>query len=402
MNGTTHAAGQLQGYLLQVRHMLFELISYDDLFVSLEKLDDVAVESPDGLVITEQLKSVTSDNNPITNRSIVFWKTLYNWLTYVHNGTLTLDNTIFRMIVASNRKIETGDIIQQFNAASTVEEANNALNTAKLTILGKDSILKKEVPESYGNYLDVLFSPDNHDLVTRIIVHFSLVIHENDYDEKLIKKFNGQVIFPEFAENLFTYMLGWVNEKVNEYLKQGLPAVIASTDYRRVLTTQSRMYSQQNAIPMLSTEIASDEVLTEVESQDVYIQQLGFIEMDFDGKLEAASDYLRTKAETTIRADKGLFAPQSLHDYHDKVRRLWRNKREQTLLFSTDSDITKGKQLYMMMSEAAITLTLSDISLPSFFGSGTLHTLANEPRTEPQIGWHPNYRNMLKGGIQDE
>jgi hypothetical protein len=50
---------KLQAYLLQVKHMLHELISVDDRTVSIEKLDDVAVEV-EGKVIAEQVKSVTS------------------------------------------------------------------------------------------------------------------------------------------------------------------------------------------------------------------------------------------------------------------------------------------------------------------------------------------------------
>lgn len=64
MPNRTLVPDKLQGYLLQVRHMLYELISVDDRIVSIEKLDDVAVEA-DGKVIAEQVKSVTSANNPI-------------------------------------------------------------------------------------------------------------------------------------------------------------------------------------------------------------------------------------------------------------------------------------------------------------------------------------------------
>lgn len=77
MSNKTLVPDKLQGCLLQVRHMLYELISVDDRIVSVDKLDDVAVEV-DGKVIAEQVKSVTSSNNPIAERSVVFWKTLYN------------------------------------------------------------------------------------------------------------------------------------------------------------------------------------------------------------------------------------------------------------------------------------------------------------------------------------
>lgn len=401
MSNKTHAVGQLQGYMLQVRHMLFELISLDDIVVSVEKLDDVAVESPDGDVIVEQLKSVTSDSNPATNRSIVFWKTLYNWFDYVHSGSLVLDKTIFRMVVVSNHELEAGDIAGQFHRASTKEEAKKALSAARLSIWGKDDVLKNDIPSSYGQYLEVLFSPANEERVSQIISKITLDIHEIDYDERLIKKFNGQSIPTEFANILFEYMLGWVTNKVNEYIKQGLPAMITSMDFRKALVAQGRMYNQLNSIPTLSREITADEARTEVENQDVYIQQLDLIQMDFDEKLEAASDYLRTKTETTIRAERGLFTPQSLQDYNDKIYRLWKSKRTQLLLpIPDESDVIKGKRLYAQANEAVITSAFSNDAFPAFFGSGSLQALANKPCEEPKIGWHPSYKELLKGGMK--
>jgi len=406
MTSKTHAAGQLHGYLLQVRHMLFELISLDDIVVSIEKIDDVAVESPDGSVIAEQVKSVTSDNNPISNRSVVFWKTLYNWLSYIKDDSLAVEKTSFRMVVSSSHAVSAGDMIEQFHEASTIDDAKKALSAAKLELWGKEAILKKSVPNSYGKYLDVLFSDDNENLVTQIIEKFTLNIHKNDYDEKLIRKFNAHVMTPEFEDSLLIYMLGWVSDQVNEYTSKGSPAFISSDDYRSALTTQRRMYDQRNSIPALSTEIASDEVRTEVENQDIYIRQLDLIELDYGDKLEAASDYLRTKAEAAIRADKGLFAPQSITDYNDKIRRLWKSKQTQSLLLAVDSDVSKGKHLYAQTSEAVIPITLAGNVLPSFFGSGTLQTLANEPykpHNNPVIGWHPNYCELLnKDGEHSE
>lgn len=391
---TTHAVGPLQGYMLQVRHMLFELISLDDITVSSEKLDDVAIETSDGSVVAEQIKSVTSNKNPATDHSPVFWKTLYNWLSYVNNGNLKADKTVFRMVVVSIHEFGVGDIADQFHKASKKEDALKALNAAKLSIWGKDDVLKSTVPVSYASKLEALFSPDNQDQVAQIISRFELDVHENDYDEKLIKKFNGQIIPPEFAEHLLTFMLGWVTEETNQYIKKGLPAIITSVDYRKALLAQCRMYNQQSAIPALSKEITFEEACTEVESQDVYIRQLDLIEMGFDDKLDAASDYLQAKAEATIRAEKGYFTPQTSKNYNDKICRIWKSKRRQAEILSTCSDVEKGQLLYAEMSEAVADI---DNTFPAFFGSGTLQTLANKPCEEPQIGWHPNYKKLLKG-----
>ena len=134
MPNKTLVPDKLQGYLLQVKHMLFELISVDDRVVSVEKLDDVAVET-DGKVIAEQVKSVTSANNPIAERSSVFWKTLYNWCTYIEAGDLP-SGAIMRFVVVSNGTVIPGGIQASFMNAHSDYEAQKALADAKEAILG--------------------------------------------------------------------------------------------------------------------------------------------------------------------------------------------------------------------------------------------------------------------------
>jgi len=401
MADKTHAVGQLQGYLLQVRHMLYELTSLDDIVVSIEELDDVAVKLSDGSVVAEQFKSVTSDNNPITNRSCVFWKTLYNWFNYIHSGSLTLDKTVFRMVVVSNHSLQIGKVVNRFNDASTIKNAKEALRAVKLELWGENDILRASVPPSYGEYLDVLFADGNEDLVSQLIVKFKLDIHDNDYDEKLTNKFNALAGEPKFQEELFHFMLGWVNNRVNESTKQGASATISSVDFRNALTAQRRMYDQKECIPALSDKVTYDDVQAEIENRDIYIQQLDLIEMNTDGKFEAASDYLQTKAEVIKRADKGIFTVQSFDDYNNKIYRIWKSKLVQLLFSHSFSDVEKGMQLYAKMGEAVIDIELQGSKLPCFFGSGTLQTLANQPREEPTIGWHPKYKELLKGDKQN-
>lgn len=73
MSDNTHVPDKLEGYMLQVRHALYELICLDERVVSVEAYDDVAVEK-EGLLIAEQTKSVLSNNNPVTDRAEVFGK----------------------------------------------------------------------------------------------------------------------------------------------------------------------------------------------------------------------------------------------------------------------------------------------------------------------------------------
>lgn len=398
MKGNTHVPDKLHGYTLQVRHMMYELISLDlKRVVSIEALDDVAVES-NGMVIAGQIKSVQSDNNPVANRSVVFWKTLYNWFQYVKNGDIPLNNAIFQFIAIANKSIESGTIPESFAEANSAEMARVALLKAKDILWGMENELKSEVPNSYREYLEVLFSPTNLGIVEQIIQSMQIHIYVNDYDVKLYEKFCSQTIPPEYAEELFIYMLGWIHERVNAETKKGEPAYILCKDFRDALQTQIRGRDLNKAFSWVAVQPSKKETRSELERHDTYTKQLVFIELDDSLKLQAASDYLRTSAEKTIWAERGIVTWQSFNEYHDRLARMWGNQMQLVSLTPAQSNVEHGKRLYFICQEAAQGIKVQGNDTPEFFGAGSLHALANEPPEEPRIGWHPIYKELLKSG----
>ncbi|MEN6459957.1 MAG: ABC-three component system protein [Syntrophomonas sp.] len=398
MGGNTLVPDKLHGYTLQVRHMMHELISLDlERVVSIEALDDVAVESND-VVIAGQIKSVQSDNNPVANRSAVFWKTLYNWFQYVKNGDIPLKKAIFQFIAVANRRIESGAIPESFAEASNIEMAKAALLKAKDVIWGMENELKSQVPDSYSEYLEVLFDPINEGIVEQIIQSMQIHIYIKDYDIKLFENFCSQTIPPEYAEELFIYMLGWIHEQVNAETKKGKPAYILCKSFRDTLQAQIRGRDLNKAFSWIAVQPSEKETRSELERHDTYIKQLVFIELDDSLKLQAASDFLRTSAEKTIWAERGIVTSQSFTEYHDRLARMWGNQFQLVSLTPAQSIAENGKRLYFICQEAVQSIKVQGNDTPEFFGAGSLHALANEPPEEPRIGWHPTYKELLKSG----
>ena len=396
MAGNTHVPDKLYGYTLQVRHMMYELISLDlEKVVSVEALEDVAIESKDS-VVAEQIKSVQSNNNPIADRSEVFWKTLYNWHQYIENGDLQLGKTTFRFIVISDRNTVAGRIPTSFHAASTAENAKTALIEAKNTLWGTEGELKAKVPNGYASYLEILFNDDNINTVSQIIGSMQIEIHKSDYDDALFTKFVSLPIPPEYADDLFLYMLGWVYEQVNNQIKCGLPAYLKCKNFRDELQSQIRRYNQNGILASVATCPGIKETQKELARQDTYIKQLGFVEVDISDKLKAASDFLRTSAEKTAWAERGIVAPQSFDDYYEGIIRIWNTQSRLVSLTTLQTDIKDGQRLYFICQDAVRTAKVQGNETPEFFGSGSLHALANEPAQVPLIGWHPMYKDLLK------
>lgn len=396
MVSSTHVPDKLYGYTLQVRHAMYELISLDlENVVSVEALEDVAVELTDNIV-AEQLKSVQSDNNPLANRAEVFWKTLYNWYQYTDCGDLPLGKTTFRLIVVTDRNTISGEIPQSFHDARTPEEAKKAINAAKIILWGAEGELKAKVPSGYGAYLETLFSDANLEIVSRIIAPMQVEIHQSSYDEELFSRFCSQTIPDEYANELFLYMLGWVYEQVNSQIKHGKPAYIKCQDFRNKLQTQIRRYNQNGILASVATRPSANDTQKEFDRQDTYIQQLGLIDIDISDRLKAASDFLRTRAEKTAWAERGIVAEQSFDDYYDGLVRTWDTQSRLVALTSLPTEVENGQRLYYLCQDAVRSTKVQGNDTPEFFGSGSLHSLANEPSQSPLIGWHPHYKGLLK------
>ena len=130
MKDKTHVPDKVEAFLLQVRHALLELIKAPDekSIISVEAYDDVALES-DGHVVAEQIKSSLSSNNPVSNRSISLWKTLYNWCKYLEEGQMEAD--ALKLIVVSTNSVAIGSIPEEFFKASNQSESEEAIAAAK-------------------------------------------------------------------------------------------------------------------------------------------------------------------------------------------------------------------------------------------------------------------------------
>ena len=152
-------------------------------------------------------------------------------------------------------------------------------------------------------------------------------------------------------------MFGWVMNKVVTQCTTGKPAFISKHEFDSALSTHQRAYNQNASIPALSDPIdesvASGAVMN--PNPDTYIRQLELIELDFTDKCRAASDFLRTKEETVRRAEKGLFIPNSMNDYMDRLKRSWSNARTRARL-STGTDIERGTLLLAETSDAVLTM----------------------------------------------
>ena len=93
---------------------------------------------------------------------------------------------------------------------------------------------------------------------------------------------------------------------------------------------------------------------------------------------------------------------KSFDEYDALLKRMWKLEKTNNTFLPFLDDTQKGQALYATCSLQAIKCRLQGSDVPEFFGSGRLQKLANEPSDKPEIGWHPDYINLLKGEDDDE
>lgn len=397
----THVPDKVEAFLLQVRHALFELIQAPDekCVISVEAYDDVSCEH-DGRIIAEQIKSSLSSNNPLSNRSVSFWKTLFNWCKYLEEEQINAD--ALKLIVISLNTITIGSIPEQFNNVTTKDEAKKAIDEAYI-ILNKTSTNGAIASDECKRYIDYCYQSEHRATFIEVVKLFSIDLHNGTYDKTLKERFCTQPIPLEYADQLFITMLGWVNERVHEFTKKNRPAIISKKEYNDALRKEIRGRNQNSILSSVSTQPDRVEANHEINRHDTYIKQLELIDLGTDDIYSAAVDYLRTCVEKTYWAKKGMVTDLSFDDYYDVLHRLWEAKKKNARLrYQTYSCEDQGQMLYNDCKESVLQMHLQGCDVPSFFGSGSLHHLANEPSDSPKIGWHPNYRALIKGKDGDE
>ena len=83
----------------------------------------------------KELKFEDSNNNPVTDRAEVFWKTIYNWCNYFTQGQYP-PKVVLKYIVVSSHSIKAGTIPKLFAEAKTETEATEALESARIILFG--------------------------------------------------------------------------------------------------------------------------------------------------------------------------------------------------------------------------------------------------------------------------
>ena len=384
----THVPDKVYAYMIQSHHMLYELLNCEkgDI-VSVEVFDDVGVEHIDGSRDAIQLKSALSNRNPVSNRAIDLWKTMYNWLLSVETGELDSENTKYVLFINVNK---TGTVVDIFQSAKSREEAIDAWNKTKKLFYDEQGELKK-IGKECKEYVEYFYKDEKKELAVKVIEKFEYKKCIEDYTITVRNEFDKSGIPEDIIDPIYLGIMGWINIKVTKMVEAGQPIVISLEDYQKQLRALYRDYNQKHSLMTHSVEPSNQEIEQEFQKKRKYIEQLDIIDCDYAEKVEAINDYLRAAIDRAIWAEHGDISLQSLQTYETNLKRTWKLQKKMVLLEKKDeSPETQGKWIYYKCQDKDV--QMDSAYVPSFFKNGCYHALANAL----DIGWHPEYSDLIK------
>ena len=384
---TPQAPEQYLGYSLQATRFLARLLEAEPGWVvSLEVFDDVGVETADGYRIAEQAKSAKGDN-PISDRAEGLWKTFSNWIDAVERGDLQLEKTKFEIYVSPPR---TGNIVNSFSNANSLEDARRALIEARNKLWGvaPDFNLKSEISSTIKKYVSKVFDTDES-VICKIIQAFSLVCGSGNSQTDLKVLMTKSLVPQEIIDDVLRQALGWVKEQTDTLLEQNKPASIPVDRFRLELISFVRKYDRRTILCSFANDPSQREI--DADLLRTYVRQLEIIDCEYDQKISAIIDFLRASTDRTQWSVKGLVHESSFDEFEKGLIRTWRNLKNRTdIALSQREDIEKGKYLYAECSNHHA--TLEGLTVPNHFTPGGFHALADKK----EVGWHSNYKTLLK------
>lgn len=384
----THVPDKLYGYGLQVRQMLYELLNCGiDCVVSVEKFDDVGVENGDEKTAI-QTKSALSDRNPVSDRAVDLWKTLYNWLLALKESELPLDSTLFTLVINVNKS---GNIVTWLNQAHDGKEAEAVYEKIEGEFTGEDGKYIRQ-SDSINNYIVTFLAEENKKYALYIIEKFKLVVIGEGHTNKLYDEFRAKTYLPSDIQQLvFDKMLGWIDKTTALQIENGQVMQIAKIRFNKELTLTQKLVNQNKCLVELAPNPTNTEIELQQNEYKTYLRQLQIIDLDYDDQLTAINDYLKASANRTIWAVNGDINEEVLKQYYEDLQKRWKTKKNLIEMDKAEwEEAKRGRYLYNTCQDEDISNGI--IMTPRSFKNGCYHELADQQ----QIGWHPDYKQKLK------
>lgn len=378
IKGAKHCAvGPYLGFGLQTVRLCARLLTEPpSATVYVEQDDDVSVHYESGKTLLEQTKRKAS--NPLNDWSADLWKTIHNWLE--DNGPISTGNATQLCLFVTPIHVP-GPWAQALLAANTASDIATLVADIQK---GITSARKKSATYPYvKRFLD---APPDEQLA--LAVRFQLIC-QAEPTEVIRAHYASSVPVP-LLDRIAAYALGEAKHRTDRLLELGQPGGLNAGEFQDLI----RVFVQTINLPAYfdfdSTPPSADDIDAAFSSKPVFIRQLELINVGRNQQMNAVSDYLRTVANKTKWGAEGILLPQSLDEWDANL--LSRHAAICDGFEATHGHLDEVKRGAAIYAECRkLSVALQGKTVPDHFTHGCL----NEFSDSKQIGWHPNFSDLL-------
>lgn len=387
---SAQAPGQFYGYSIQTTRLVARLLQCTNgQAVSLEVLDDVAVTGGSEVVV-EQSKSGLA-HNPVTDRSVDLWKTMFNWVDAIRSGALTTE-TKFVLYVAQPYS---GAIIAKLHEIQRPEEAAQLISELRDEFWGEEPARAKKatLPDTIAKYVNGVLEASD-DMLSRLFASIEFVTGSGSPVDDLKPLLRGKAIGDGAIGKVLDSILGWTKRHVEKQIEAKKQPIIKWDEFNQQLIAAARKFDRSELLTPTSVEITEPEIEQELRKRQ-YIQQLRWVDCEDDELVRAVNDYLRSSVDRTAWSERGDVLEVSFEEFSDHLERHWVNRKRLTnieLPGRSEAQLGQAVLAHCLMAS----VSLQGLEVPSYFVPGSYHALADNFT----VGWHPRFVELRRQSLQ--
>lgn len=380
-----NAAGQMLGYLYQVRYALNLLLESNDpsYQISLEKFDDIAFDRDGTPVQLIQAKHHTTPAS-LTDTSTDLWRTLNVWVDAITNDISLLDHTDFVIITTATAPDN--------SAATLIQQQKYQEAFEKL----KDVIEDSSTQTNLHFYERIKSIGDS--VLLRLVKRIRIISSASDITDverdiqkqiRIACKFEHVLLATERIE-------GWWFQECIKALSSTNPVITTYRQLHAKVYEITRQYGNDN-LPIEFWDL--DEVEeAELDPKDrIFLEQLRLLQYQSRMLRLALQDYYKASMQRSSWLRQGLVYANELDTYEHRLQDAWEHAfadMEESLKDYGNpieqEKIKAGKALYSKIMDQDIRIRQGVDA--AYVMQGTYHHLANSL----SIGWHVDFFEKLK------
>ena len=391
-NSPFSAAPSALGYAYQVEVALVTFLerAEDESHLSLEVLDDIAMQTPGSQPELFQAKARITAKGSLSDGSGELWKTLRVWSAAVDTFpdavlTLVTQSTAPEGSIATllrpddeRRASDAHDALVAYAQAKTTA----SLSTERAAFLGLDDAARRA-------------------LVDRIIV-VDEALGFDDIDSRLGKAIRWVARGSKRAL-VVQRLREWWLLRAEALLLESAGGRVASVTFREVQERIEDINAQLAAdnLPVDYSQMTAPTAEEVAESQQAFVMQLRLIALSDARIRNAIHDHNRAFAQRARWAREDLLRVGELAAYDDRLKEEW--ERIWSPETDDDPDLTdedaerRGRDVHRALEQAPIDPIRKNVSAP-YVRRGSMQLLAEDL----EIGWHPDWvarmQAILTGG----